>query len=128
MSAEKSKARRRISIEIPLVKEIRLFLWGKARGLTKTEMAERIVIDRVSVSDNWDEAIKDLRQEAAIAEMTLSAYVVELLKEEFDLPVDRIDWSPIIEGSHQSIVNEVIELFEAGNQDEALSLLKTLKK
>lgn len=90
--------RKRIAIDIPLVKQIRLYLWAASRGTTKTDMAGRIVIDRVSNVDNWNEVIRDLRQEAAIAQMPITEYVASLLRGEFkDLDVDNIDWTPLLE-------------------------------
>lgn len=90
--------RKRIAIDIPLVKQIRLFLWAASRGTSKTDMAGRIVIDRVSNADNWNEVIRDLRQEAAIAQMPMTSYIANLLRGEFkELDVDNIDWSPLIE-------------------------------
>ena len=102
MSEKEKQQRRRIAIELPLVKEIRLYLWAKARGLSKTEMVERIVIDRVSNADNWAEVIRDLRQDAAIQRKDLKEYVADLLRDEFDfLAVDEIDWSPLLEVEEQ---------------------------
>lgn len=124
--------RRRISIEIPLVKEIRLFLWAQARGLTKTEMAERIVIDRVSNPDNWDEAVKDLKQEAAIAQMPLSQYVATLLKSEFELPTEDIDWTPLLQSSEQTLIDEIIAALEEAPETtslpEAIAMIKNMRK
>ena len=120
--------RQRLTISIPLVKKIRLFLWGKMRDLTTTEMAERILIDRVSNPDNWDEAVKDMQQEAAIAQKPLHDYVKDLLREEFkDLPVDSIDWAPLIGSSKNTAAEQLLSMLEANQIPEAIELLKRLQ-
>lgn len=55
------KRDRRFPVNLPIVKEIRLSLWGHTRGVSKTRMAEAILIDKVSNADNWNEVCRDLR-------------------------------------------------------------------
>jgi len=121
--------RQRITLSIPLAKRIRLFLLGRTIDLTTTEMAERILIDAVSNPDNWDEALKDMQQEAAIAQKPLQDYVKDLLREEFkDLPVDSIDWAPILDNSADTFVKQIIDLLEGNQIAEAINLLKSVER
>lgn len=100
---------RRFPINLPIVKEIRLSLWGHTRGVSKTRMAEAILIDRVSNADNWSEVCKDLRQEAAIRKIPVEELIKEILKSdgyEDAIDVDDIDWSCLMEGDEPAIVTE----------------------
>lgn len=94
------KRDRRFPINLPIVKEIRLSLWGYTRGVSKTRMAEAILIDRVSNSDNWNEVCKDLRQEAAILKIPVEELIKQILKaDKYDesIDVDDIDWTYMID-------------------------------
>lgn len=94
------KRDRRFPINLPIIKEIRLSLWGYTRGVSKTRMAEAILIDRVSNSDNWNEVCKDLRQEAAILKIPVEELIKQILKaDKYDesIDVDDIDWTYMIE-------------------------------
>ena len=89
------KRDRRFSVNLPLAKEIRLILWGHTRGVSKTRMAEAILIDRVSSDGNWREVCQDLKQEAAINHSTVSELVADILKNNglkdvFD--IETVDW------------------------------------
>lgn len=111
------KRDRRFPINLPIVKEIRLLLWGYTRGVSKTRMAEAILIDRVSNTDNWDEVCKDLRQEAAILKIPVEELIKQVLKadkyEEL-IDVDEIDWSGLLEEGE-------IELPESEHQQPTTS-------
>ncbi len=90
-----NKRDRRFSVNLPLVKEIRLILWGHTRGVSKTRMAEAILIDRVSNDGNWEEVCQDLRQEAAINQRTVKELITDILtnnglNDVFE--VDGVDW------------------------------------
>ena len=127
--SESKDSRKRIQADIPMVKKIRLYLWGVARGLTKTEMAERILIDRVSNVDNWQEVIKDLKIEAAIAQMPLQEFVCQLLSKDNEfstLPLQDIDWLPLLQSEEPSTDN-LLKLLEEGNIKDAIAYLKSLK-
>lgn len=127
--SESKDSRKRIQADIPMVKKIRLYLWGVARGLTKTEMAERILIDRVSNVDNWQEVVRDLKIEAAIAQIPLQEYVCQLLSKDNEfstLPLEDIDWLPLLQSGEPS-PDRLIQLLEQGNIDEAIAYLKGLK-
>ncbi|MCC5633805.1 hypothetical protein LC613_41030 [Nostoc sphaeroides CHAB 2801] len=93
------KRDRRFSVNLPLVKEIRLILWGHTRGVSKTRMAEAILIDRVSSDGNWREVCQDLKQEAAINNSTVSELVADILKNNglkdvFD--IETVDWETFL--------------------------------
>ena len=93
------KRDRRFSVNLPLVKEIRLILWGHTRGVSKTRMAEAILIDRVSSDGNWREVCQDLKQEAAINHSTVSELVADILKNNglkdvFD--IETVDWETFL--------------------------------
>lgn len=95
---EKSRDRR-FSLNIPLVKEIRLILWGHTRGVSKTRMAEAIIIDRVSSDGNWREVCQDLRQEADINHIPVTQLIADILKDNglkdvFD--VENVDWEKFL--------------------------------
>lgn len=94
------KRDRRFPVNLPIVKEIRLSLWGHTRGVSKTRMAEAILIDRVSSADNWNEVCKDLRQEAAILKIPVEELVKQVLKADgYDesIDVDGVDWSCLMD-------------------------------
>lgn len=94
------KRDRRFPVNLPIVKEIRLSLWGHTRGVSKTRMAEAILIDRVSSADNWDEVCKDLWQEAAILKIPVEELIKQILKaDKYDesIDVDDVNWSCLIE-------------------------------
>ena len=93
------KRDRRFSVNLPLVKEIRLILWGHTRGVSKTRMAEAILIDRVSSEGNWREVCQDLKQEAAINHSTVSELIADILKNNglkdvFD--IETVDWETFL--------------------------------
>ncbi|WGV29205.1 hypothetical protein [Halotia branconii] len=90
-----NKRDRRFSVNLPLVKEIRLILWGHTRGVSKTRMAEAILIDRVSNDGNWEEVCQDLRQEAAINQRTVKELITDILTNnglDDVFEVDAVDW------------------------------------
>lgn len=88
---------RRFPISLPLVKDIWLSLWAHTRGVSKTRMAEAIVIDRVSARCNRDEVIKDLTQEAAVLGMTLDDLLKEVLSDYSEvIDVNNVDWSALM--------------------------------
>lgn len=94
------KRDRRFPVNLPIVKEIRLSLWGHTRGVSKTRMAEAILIDRVSSADNWNEVCKDLRQEAAILKIPVEELVKQVLKADgYDesIDVEGVDWSCLMD-------------------------------
>ncbi|WP_237996541.1 hypothetical protein [Nostoc sp. UHCC 0870] len=94
------KRDRRFPVNLPIVKEIRLSLWGHTRGVSKTRMAEAILIDRVSNADNFSEVCRDLRQEAAILKIPVEELIKQILKADgYDesIDVDGIDWSCLME-------------------------------
>ena len=127
--SESKDSRKRIQADIPMVKKIRLYLWGAARGLTKTEMAERILIDRVSNVDNWQEVVRDLKIEAAIARMPLQEFVCQLLSKDNEfsaLPLQDIDWLPLLQSEEPS-TDALLKLLEEGNIEGAIAYLKSLK-
>jgi len=92
---------RRFPISLPIIKEIRLSLWAWTRGVTKTRMAEAILIDRVSAPCNWDEVCKDLRQEAAIRKIPVDELVQEILVgDKYDdlIELEGVDWTCLLDG------------------------------
>ncbi|RCJ38688.1 hypothetical protein A6770_39485 [Nostoc minutum NIES-26] len=94
------KRDRRFPVNLPIVKEIRLSLWGYTRGVSKTRMAEAILIDRVSSADNWNEVKKDLQQEAAILKIPVEELVKQVLKADgYDesIDVEGVDWSCLMD-------------------------------
>ncbi|MEC4815706.1 MAG: hypothetical protein SAK29_20885 [Scytonema sp. PMC 1069.18] len=100
------KRDRRFPVNLPIVKEIRLSLWGHTRGVSKTRMAEAILIDRVSNADNWNEVCKDLRQEAAIRQITVEELIKEILKAdgyEDSIDIDNVDWSCLLNNQEPEI-------------------------
>lgn len=107
------KRDRRFPVNLPIIKEIRLSLWGHTRGVSKTRMAEAILIDRVSNADNWDEVCKDLKQEAAIRKMTPEELIKEILKAdgyEESIDVDRIHWTSLLNNEEPlEVVEEVVD-------------------
>ncbi|MEH2151711.1 hypothetical protein [Nostoc sp.] len=93
------KRDRRFSVNLPLVKEIRLILWGHTRGVSKTRMAEAILIDRVSSDGNWREVCQDLKQEAAINHSTVSELIADILKNnglKDVLDIETVDWETFL--------------------------------
>ena len=130
--AEQQKGRKkktidtnRVGIQITQVNEVRLALWGRSRGTTKTDMAGRIIADRVNAVENWDEVIRNLRVEAAMAKMPLQDYVVSILKEDFpDLDVEAIDWTPLLETSPKAALQEALRLLRGGDVDGAINAIE----
>ena len=115
----------RVGIQITQVNEVRLALWGRSRGTTKTDMGGRIIADRVNAVENWDEVIRNLRIEAAIAQMSLQDYVAAVLREEFpDLDVDAIDWTPLLEASPKAALQEALRLLRGGDVDGAINAIE----
>lgn len=110
------KRDRRFPVNLPIVKEIRLSLWGHTRGVSKTRMAEAILIDRVSNADNWKEVCKDLRQEASILKIPVEELIQQILKADgYDesIDVDGVDWSCLMN-------NCEVELPESENEHEEI--------
>lgn len=99
-TSEQGKRARRFPISLPLLKEIRLSLWAYTRGVSKTRMAEAIVIDRVSANCNWDEVCRDLKQEAAIKGLSPSALIAEILADDYKDAVDvgQVKWDCLLDG------------------------------
>src|SRR5512141_173461 len=94
------KRDRRFPISLPIVKEVRLSLWAHTNGVSKTRMAEAIVIDRVSAKCNWDEVCRDIKAEAAILGTTPEEVIKSVLKKdgfEPDINVDDADWSALLD-------------------------------
>lgn len=97
---------RRFPISLPLVKEIRLSLWAHTRGVSKTRMAEAILIDRVSAGCNWDEVCRDLKQEAAIRQLPVDNLIKEILMgDKFDeyVEMEGVDWGCLLDGKEPEI-------------------------
>lgn len=62
------------------------------------------MIDRVSARCNWDEVCRDLKQEAALHNLTASALIAEILAtENLDIALDTVDWSALISGEDPDI-------------------------
>jgi hypothetical protein len=100
------KRDRRFPINLPIVKEIRLSLWAYTRGVSKTRMAEAIVIDRVSNANNWDEVCRDLRQEAAIRQVPVEELVKEILRAdgyEEAIDIEGVNWGCLVDGEDPEI-------------------------
>lgn len=103
------KRDRRFPVNLPIVKEIRLSLWGHTRGVSKTRMAEAILIDRVSNADNWIEVCRDLRTEAAIRKIPVEELIQEILQSdgyEESIELDGVDWSCLLDDEEPLIVEE----------------------
>ncbi len=103
------KRDRRFPVNLPIVKEIRLSLWGHTRGVSKTRMAEAILIDRVSNADNWSEVCKDLQQEAAIRKVPVEELIKEILKAdgyEESIDVEGVDWLCLLDNKEPEIEQE----------------------
>ena len=92
---------------MPIVKEIRLSLWAHTRGVSKTRMAEAILIDRVSSACNWDEVCRDIRQEAAIRKVTPSQLIAEILAPDYSdsVDVENVDWNCLLDGNEPEITS-----------------------
>jgi hypothetical protein len=96
----KNSRNRRFSMSVPLLPEVRLALFGLARGQSKTGMAEQIVIEKVMGALNWQTILGELRQEAALRRVSVEDLVKERLRQDgFDsvLDLDEIDWSEILD-------------------------------
>lgn len=76
----KRKRDRRFSVNLPLLKEVRLSLFGHAYNESKTGMAERIIIEKVSGTCDWGEIQKELRQEAALLGIPVEQLIREVLE------------------------------------------------
>ncbi|BAZ16050.1 hypothetical protein NIES4071_79250 [Calothrix sp. NIES-4071] len=93
------KRDRRFPINLPIVKEIRLSLWGHTKGVSKTRMAEAILIEKVSSEDNWNEVCRDLRQEAAVRKIPVEELIKEVLQSdgyEESIELDGVDWTCLL--------------------------------
>jgi hypothetical protein len=100
------KRDRRFPVNLPIVKEIRLSLWAHTRGVSKTRMAEAILIERVSSADNWKEVCKDLLQEAAIRKIPVEELIQEILKAdgyEDSIEIEGVDWSYLFDHQEPEI-------------------------
>lgn len=112
------KRDRRFPVNLPIVKEIRLSLWGHTRGVSKTRMAEAILIDRVSNADNWSEVCKDLQQEAAIRKVPVEELIKEILKAdgyEESIDVEGVDWLCLLDNKEPEIEQEEEESWALAN-------------
>ena len=119
--------RKRIQIDLPLIKKLLLFLWAESRDTTRTTMAARILVDRVSDEKNRAEAIRDLKIKAAFRKMSLKEYVVSLLKADLEfsqLPLDDLDIDSLIEVEETDFVKAAIALLELGEVESTIALLK----
>lgn len=88
------------------MKEVRLSLWAHTRGKSKTRMAEDILIDRVSKSENWDEVCRDLRVEAAIRKIPVEELIKEVLRGdgfEGDVELDDVDWNCLLDDEEMEL-------------------------
>lgn len=106
------KRDRRFPINLPIVKEIRLSLWGHTRGVSKTRMAEAILIEKVSNADNWNEVCRDLRQEAAVRKISVEELIKEVLQSdgyEESIELDGVDWNCLLDDQEPLIVEELEE-------------------
>ncbi|MDF5728916.1 MAG: hypothetical protein PUP92_13040 [Rhizonema sp. PD38] len=95
------KRDRRFPVSLPIVKEIRLSLWGYTSGVSKTRMAEAILIDRVSNADNWALVCRDLLQEAAIRKIPVEELIKSVLKAdgyEDSIDLEGVNWSCLLDG------------------------------
>lgn len=100
------KRDRRFPVSLPIAKEIRLSLWGHTRGVSKTRMAEAILIDKVSNADNWDEVCRDLQQEATIRKISVEELIKEVLKADgYDESIDLegVNWSCLLDGKEPQL-------------------------
>lgn len=103
------KRDRRFPVNLPIVKEIRLSLWGHTRGVSKTRMAEAILIEKVSSSDNWNEVCRDLRQEAAVRKISVDELIKEVLQSdgyEESIELDGVDWTCLLDNEDPLIPEE----------------------
>lgn len=103
------KRDRRFPVALPIVKEVRLALWAHTRGVSKTRMAEAILIDRVSNACNWDEVCRDIRQEAAILGVEPEEVIRSVLKEDgfdADIDVDGADWTKLLDGQDVEVTED----------------------
>ena len=104
---------RRYQVVLPLIKDIRLTLWGHTRGVSKTRMSEAILIDRVSNKDNWNEVCKDLQQEAALNNTTVPELIKSILKSgNYEgVDIDNVDWSFLVDSKlEEPTIDEVDEV------------------
>jgi hypothetical protein len=103
------KRDRRFPVNLPIVKEIRLSLWGHTRGVSKTRMAEAILIEKVSNADNWNEVCRDLRQEAAVRKISVEELIKEVLQSdgyEESIELDGVDWTCLLDNEDPLIPEE----------------------
>lgn len=106
------KRDRRFPVNLPIVKEIRLSLWGHTRGVSKTRMAEAILIEKVSNADNWNEVCRDLRTEAAIRKISVEELIKEVLQSdgyEESIELDGVDWNCLLDSEEVLIASEAEE-------------------
>lgn len=103
------KRDRRFPVNLPIIKEIRLSLWGHTRGVSKTRMAESILIDFISNADNWNEVTKDLLTEATIRKIPVEELIKEILQSdgyEESIELDGVNWSCLLDNSKLLIMDE----------------------
>lgn len=84
-------------------------MWGHTRGVSKTRMAEAILIEKVSNADNWNEVCRDLRQEAAVRKISVEELIKEVLQSdgyEESIELDSVDWSCLLDDQEALIVDE----------------------
>lgn len=94
------KRDRRFPVNLPIIKEMRLSLWGHTRGVSKTRMAEAILIERLSDGDSWNDVCQDLRTEAAIRNVPVEELIKEILASDgYDESIDmeEVDWSCLLD-------------------------------
>ena len=100
------KRDRRFPVALPIAKEIRLSLWAFTRGVSKTRMAEAILIDRVSNAANWSEVCKDLKIEAEVRQIPVEDLIKEVLRGdgfEGDVSIDKVNWGVLLDNEEPDL-------------------------
>lgn len=79
MPKSRRSSNRRYPIGLPLILDIRLSLFSRALGRTRTNLSEEFVADRLTENCDWREIQKLLRQEAELRGIDLNDLLRETL-------------------------------------------------
>lgn len=98
--AKRRSSNRRYPIGLPLVLDVRLSLFSKALGRTRTNLSEEFVADRLTGNNDWKEIQKILRQEAELRGMDINELLRETLEEDGfgeQIDLENIDLSILLD-------------------------------
>lgn len=80
MPKGRRSSNRRYPIGLPLILDIRLSLFSRALGRTRTNLSEEFVADRLTENCDWKEIQKLLRQEAELRGIDLDELLRQTLE------------------------------------------------